>query len=394
MRKLAFLFCLILSFTYPPGALAKSDASSLGEEQASEKLDLEQMKQELNELKSNINEGLEGIKKVDTNALKNLQEFHLICQPAKCEIAPGKVIECLTYNGILPGPIIRVKEGQLVRLIVHNQSSSATSMDIHGLVLPDSVNGFPNSKSGLVIPGETYAYQFVAKPAGTYWYHPQIVHGDQKVKGLYGALIIEPADPPVKTFDQDVLLMLSDIAVTKTDNQPSTHSSTTKSAAEPHTSTRGASLFARSPVEHKFAGQVATADNSPTTTANFTACSPVSHQAHSTFYLINGKTAPAIPPIEVRENTRVRLRIINCGQHPVPLHMTGHKFQLISLNGSAMGEQIVHDTVTLGVSNRLDIEFTANNPGIWTLGSELIEQSTSDGQFPGGMVCLLKYTNQ
>ncbi len=337
--------------------------------------------------------GLAGLKKIDTNALKDLQEFHLVCQTSKWEIAPGKVIECLTYNGLLPGPIIRVKEGQLVRLIVHNQSDNTTSLDIHGLILPNSVDGLPSANAGLIKPGETYAYQFVAKPVGTYWYHPQIVHGEQKARGLYGAFIIEPSGPPVKSFDQDVVFMISDIAAIKT-NQPAPHPVPSKGAMEPVPAAAHAeSLFARSPAHsNKYAGQATSTVDAAA--ANFFACNPAEHSARSIFYLVNGKTAPAIPSIEVKENARVRLRIINCGQHTVPLHITGHKFEMISLNGNLMGEQTARDTVTLGISDRLDIEFTANNPGTWTLGSELIEQSTSDGKFPGGIACLLKYANQ
>ena len=257
-----------------------------------------------------------------------MQEFHLFCKAAHCEIAPGKIVDCLTYNGILPGPPIRVKEGQLVRLIVHNQLDTPTSLHLHGMILPVSVDGLP-SKSGLIAPGQSYAYQFVAKPVGTYWYHPQIMHADQKAKGMYGVLIVEPADTSVKV-DQDIALVISDIVNTKNNGQP-------------------------------------------------------------TIYMINGKTAPAIPPIEVSKDSRVRLRVINCGQHAVPLHITGHKFELVSLNGNLSGEQTERDTITLGVSDRADLEFTANNPGVWSLGSELVEQSTSNGKFPGGIACLLRY---
>ncbi len=307
-----------------------SEITELGEEQVDEKQELEKMRQELNDIKGSIKEGLAGISKVDTNALKNLQEFHLICKSARCEISPGKTVDCLTYNGILPGPTIRVKEGQLVRLIVHNQLNTPTSLHIHGMVLPASVDGIPNTKTGLIQPGQTYVYQFIAKPVGTYWYHPQIIHADQKSKGLYGALIVEPAGAPVKSVDQDLVLVLSDIA--------------------------GGS--------------------------------------HSIFYLINGKTAPAIPAIEVSQDSRIRLRLINCGQHAVPLHISGHKFEVVALNGNLVGEQTERDTITLGVSDRLDLEFTANNPGVWSLGSELVEQSSNDGQFPGGIACVIKYIDR
>jgi FtsP/CotA-like multicopper oxidase with cupredoxin domain len=215
------------------------------------------------------------------------------------------------------------------------------------MVLPESVDGLPNSKAGLIKPGQTYAYQFVAKPAGTYWYHPQIIHAEQKAKGMYGAFIVEP-EAPIKTADEDFVLILGDTSANK----------------------------------WQLPAASGTVNKAGTTGSN-----------SKVVYLINGKTAPIIPAIEVRQNTRVRLRIINASQHPVPLHITGHKFEFSSLNDRLVSEQSATDTVTCGVSDHMDLEFNANNPGVWCLGSELIEQSTNNGQFPGGIACLIRYVD-
>jgi len=390
--KFTWTFILILiltNFWINPKAFAGSkELSSLNEEQTDEKQDLESMKRELSSIKQSINEGLDGLNKVDTKALKELQEFHLICKTACCEIAPGKTIECYTYNGILPGPTIKVKEGQLVRLIVHNQLNTATSLDLHGMSLPASVDGLPSPQAGLIAPGESYVYQFVAKPIGTYWYHPQIMHSDQKAKGMYGAFIVEPSGPPVKSADQDIALILGTMTVTKTGAE-----STPKPIAEPRpasSSPHQNNLFARPRNNYNKQAMVEQTARADASTATYTATSPTGHY-QSVFYLVNGKTAPYIPSIEVNPNSRVRLRVINSGQHSIPLHLTGHKFQLVSLNGNLTSEQTARDTMTLGVSDRAELEFTADNPGTWTLASELIEQSTNNGKFPGGIAVLLKY---
>jgi len=336
---------------------SSSDYVDLGGEQAAEKVELQKMRQELKELKATTNEALDAMSKVDTSPLKEgLAEFHLFCQQSNCEIMPGKIIECLGYNGLLPGPILKVKDGQLVRITVHNQLGTNTSFHIHGMVLPESVDGLPNSQSGLIKPGQAYVYQFVAKGVGTYWYHPQIMHAEQKTKGLYGTLIVEPAGAPVKTVDRDIVIIISDMTAAKIQSVGTTATNTNS----------------------KYTATIPGVAGSPG--------KPV-----STFYLVNGKTAPAIPAIEVRPNTRIRLRIINAGQHSVPLHITGHKFEVVSLNGNLTGEQTSRDTITVGVSDHLDLEFTANNPGVWSIGSELIEQSTNNGQFPSGFACILRY---
>jgi FtsP/CotA-like multicopper oxidase with cupredoxin domain len=340
-----FVFFLLSQFFCLCAYARSDDLGNLGAEQAVEKSELQQMRQQLKELKATTSDALNAFNKLDTSPLKKgLKEFHLICKSATHEISPGKTIECLTYNGLLPGTPIRAKEGQLVRIIVHNQLDQGTSFHLHGMVLPESVDGIPNSQSGLIKAGDTYVYQFVAKPAGTYWYHPQIMHADQKVKGMYGAFIVEP-DTTTKIIDSDVILILGDTTGNKI------QVSATSSAK------------------------------------------PSINAASKIAYLINGKTAPAIPAIEVRPNSRVRLRIINASQHAVPLHITGHKFELVSLNGNLTGEQTTCDTITCGVSDRIDIEFTANNPGLWSIGSELLEQSTNNGQFPGGIACLIRYVD-
>ncbi len=339
-----YIVLLLLQISCVLAYSRSDDLGELGAEQVSEKSELEQMRQQLKELKATTSDAVSAFNKLDTSPLKKgLKEFHLFCRPASHEIAPGKTIECLTYNGLLPGPPLRVKEGQLVRIIVHNQLEQNTSFHLHGMVLPGSVDGLPNSKSGLIKPGQTYAYQFVAKPVGTYWYHPQIMHAEQKIKGMYGAFIVEP-DEPIKTTDEDIVLILGDTTANKMQESAS-------AANKPVTSTSTSKVV----------------------------------------YLINGKTAPAIPGIEVRPNSRVRLRVINAAQHSVPLHITGHKFEIVSLNGNLSGEQTSRDTITCGVSDRMDLEFTANNPGLWSMASELIEQSTNNGQFPGGIACVIRY---
>jgi len=354
------IFFLVSALVIFPGRrvfASSNDYVDLGEEQAAEKIELQKMRQELKELKATTSEALDAMNKVDTSSLKEgLAEFHLFCQQSNCEIMPGKTIQCLGYNGLLPGPILKVKDGQLVRITVHNQLNNNTSFHIHGMVLPESVDGLPNSQSGLIKPGQAYVYQFVAKGVGTYWYHPQIMHAEQRAKGLYGTFIVEPAGMSAKTVDRDIVLILSDIIAAKVQSV---------GTAGANTSSK---FIATTP-------SVAASSGKPV----------------STFYLVNGRTAPAIPAIEVKPNTRIHLRIINAGQHSVPLHITGHKFEVVSLNGNLMGEQTARDTITVGISDRLDLEFTANNPGVWSIGSELIEQSTSTGQFPGGIACILRY---
>lgn len=336
---------------YSPSALAQG---SLGEEQAAEKVELENMKQEMRDINITTDEAIRALNKIDTQAAKQQpREIHLFCKEALCEVSPGVKINCLTYNGHIPGPQIIAQEGELLRIILHNQLKVPTSLHFHGMCLPQGIDGLPRTEAGLVKPGETYAFQFVAQAKGTYFYHPQIIHAEQKARGLSGALVVVPVEGS-KTYDREIIIVFGDLLAKS--------KSGTAAAEAPKT------LAAIAPTNRQI-------DSNDTTT----------------YFLMNGQTAPAIPAIEVNEGARVRLRLINAGQNEVPLHLSGHRFDIVSVNGDLVQNQTPRDTVTLEASDRIDIEFTANNPGVWSLASEKVDQTTTNGKFPGGIACVVRY---
>jgi FtsP/CotA-like multicopper oxidase with cupredoxin domain len=347
---------------------------SLGEEQAHEKLELQDMRREMNDIKSTTEEAIQGLNKINTQVVKrDVREIHLFCKDSVCELAPGVKVECLTYNGHIPGPTIRVKEGELVRIILHNQLKVPTSLHFQGMVLPQDIDGLPRRDAGLVRPGEAYAYQFIGQPKGTYVYQPQIVHCDQKARGLYGAIIVEPTDVPSgKACNEDICLVFSDILATSTHNHGGVGSGTTNAKTNVSSGEVVRPLVAQA-IAQAVAGQAKPADL-------------------VRYYLINGQCAPAIPSIELAQGSRVKMRLINAGQEAVPVHLSGHRFEIVSINGDLIDVQTPRDTVTLGVGDRVDVEFTANNPGNWSLGSQKVEQTTTGGKFPGGMACVVRYT--
>jgi FtsP/CotA-like multicopper oxidase with cupredoxin domain len=349
---------------------------SLGEEQAAEKAELEKMKQEMSDIHATTDEAIGALNKINTQAAKqqDAKEIHLFCKEATCEVSPGTKINCLTYNGHIPGPTITAQEGQLIRIVLHNQSKAPTSLHFHGMVLPQGVDGLPRTDAGLVKPGETYAYQFIAQPKGTYWYHPQIIHAEQKARGLYGALVVEPNEGPGnKTYDQEMVIVLSDLRALAAQ------------ALRNHNSVNGAAGGLKSS---------GLSDSARTYNATAVTNQPDKEKESTTFFLMNGQCAPAIPAMEVAPGSRVRLRFINAGQQAVPIHLTGHRFEIVAMNGNLVETQTARDTITLGVSDRVDLEFTANNPGVWSLGSEEAEQTTSGGKFPGGMALVVRYSGK
>lgn len=327
------------------------DPVSLQAQHAKDKKDLQKIKGELGEVMSDMTDSLQAMSQLEkklTQTAPAVKEFNLVVSEGSWDIFSGTSINCLAYSGHLPGPIMRVKEGQAVRIVVHNELKVPTSLQIQGLRLPHSVAGLPREGAGLIGPGQTYAFQFVAKDPGTYFYHPQVIHAEQQFKGLCGTLIVEPRQANSR-YDVDETMLLEQWTVVPIANAP-----------------------------HRFKIVSPLNSGMPPNAV--------------TYFTVNGKCAPAIPALEVRPGSRVKLRFINATQQICPLYLSGHKFEVLAYNGGQMPEgQIQRDTLSLAPGDRLDVEFVADNPGVWSLASLLPQQVTNNGHFPGGLACVVRY---
>ena len=128
----------------------------------------------------------------------------------------GESREAMAVNGQIPGPTLRLKEGEDVVINVTNRMKVDTSIHWHGILLPYQMDGVPGISFPGIKPGETFTYRFTAKQSGTYWYHSH--SGLQEQAGVYGPLVIEPAKKEAFRFDRDYVVMLSDW----TDEKPET----------------------------------------------------------------------------------------------------------------------------------------------------------------------------
>jgi len=120
----------------------------------------------------------------------------------------GKAKTAMTINGGIPGPTLRFKEGEEVTLNVTNRLDVDTSIHWHGLLLPYTQDGVPGISFPGIKPGETFTYRFPIKQTGTYWYHSH--SGFQEQEGVYGPIVIEPANREPFKFDREYVVMLSD----------------------------------------------------------------------------------------------------------------------------------------------------------------------------------------
>ena len=120
----------------------------------------------------------------------------------------GRQVHAITANGTVPGPLLRLKEGQHVRLTVANALDEDTSIHWHGLLVPFQYDGVPGISFPGIAPGQAFDYHFPVRQAGTYWYHSH--SGMQEGMGLYGPIIIDPAGPDPVAFDREHVILLSD----------------------------------------------------------------------------------------------------------------------------------------------------------------------------------------
>jgi CopA family copper-resistance protein len=126
------------------------------------------------------------------------QPFHL----------DGRTGTAMTINGTIPGPVIRLKEGQQAALRVTNRLEESSSIHWHGLLLPPAMDGVPGVSFAGIEPGATFTYRFPVKQSGTYWFHSH--SGGQELAGLYAPMIIDPIEPEPFRYERDYVVMLSD----------------------------------------------------------------------------------------------------------------------------------------------------------------------------------------
>jgi len=121
----------------------------------------------------------------------------------------GRARSAVTVNGSLPAPILRWREGETATIRVANTlASEMTSIHWHGILLPSNMDGVPGLSFDGIAPGETFQYRFQLRQSGTYWYHAHSLFQEQA--GLYGALVIDPLEPPPYRHDREHVVLLSD----------------------------------------------------------------------------------------------------------------------------------------------------------------------------------------
>ena len=142
---------------------------------------------------------------------KGVKVYEMTCKVVQWEVEPGRMATAWTYNGVVPGPQIRVREGDRVRMIVKNEMPESTAGHFHGLELPNDQDGVPFITQPPIKPGATYTYEFTVPNAGSHMYHSHHNAAMQVGMGLLGAFIVEPKEKTqYDNVDVDYVMVLND----------------------------------------------------------------------------------------------------------------------------------------------------------------------------------------
>src|SRR5438105_3826283 len=141
----------------------------------------------------------------------DIEEHRLTAKPTTVNLADSGYPDTTVwaYEGIVPGPELRIRQGEPVRIVVSNKLGEDTTVHWHGIRLPNAMDGVPGLTQKPIRSGESFVYEFTPPDAGTFWYHPHQDTLQQLGRGLAGALIVEEAEP-VPGIDRDLLWLIED----------------------------------------------------------------------------------------------------------------------------------------------------------------------------------------
>jgi FtsP/CotA-like multicopper oxidase with cupredoxin domain len=275
--------------------------------------------------------------------------FDLDVSVIEWNILPDEQVEAYAFNRQVPGPRLRVTEGDRVRINVTNELPEATSVHWHGMILPNRMDGAAEVTQPPIEPGESFTYEFTAGEAGTYFYHSHKEPDRQQGLGMYGALIVDPKEPArdaAYDYDQEVVIQLQEW------------------------------------LERD----------------GYTYPAMIMEGALPNYFTINGKSYPETQTINMEVGERLRIRFIGSNNNFVhPMHVHGGPFEIVETDGNVVPEEarLLKDTVNVGPGERYDVVWEARKPGKWLLHCHIPHHTTNDNteqEGGGGLMAVINAT--
>jgi FtsP/CotA-like multicopper oxidase with cupredoxin domain len=265
-------------------------------------------------------------------------DVQLEIAPLELEIAPGRIVRTVAYNGRVPGPLIRWPEGKPVIVDVRNRTSVPEIVHWHGMEIPSEMDGAAEEGSPMIPPGGQFRYAFTPRPAGFRWYHTHSFAGHDLKRGTYtgqfGCFYIEPKSD-AGAYDQELFLTLHDW------------------------------------------------------NAYLAAGGDASMDAAYEYFTMDDRMLGCGNPVKVREGQRVLLHLLNASASMIHwLALAGHELNVVAMDGNPVPTPGPMAAIRLGPAERMDVVVTMNQPGIWILGE------TREQMRKAGMGIVIEYANQ
>jgi FtsP/CotA-like multicopper oxidase with cupredoxin domain len=279
--------------------------------------------------------------------------------PVLVDIAKDHTISTVGYNGSVPGPLIRLREGTPVTVDLFNETDTPEFVHWHGQIISADVDGAEEEKS-LVLPAHGHLrYRMTPHPAGSRWVHSHVMSMSDVNRGTYsgqfGFVYIEPKSNPGQ-YDQEIFLATHEwepfFTTAEMEEEPDEQQRQRKSAQ------------AKDPTPNGW---------------------EIGYQR----FTINGKCLGHGEPVRVKEGQRVLLHFLNASAtENIQLALPGHVFQVVALDGNPVPHARPVEVLELGTAERIDAVVEMKNPGVWVLGTP------KDDDRRDGMGIVIEYANK
>lgn len=274
-------------------------------------------------------------------------EFELTIDEVTIDVAPGFTNKVFAFNGQVPGPLLRVKEGDDVTVHVTNNTGLPHTIHWHGINQIDSwrMDGVAAiTQKDAIQPGESFTYKFNADRPGSLWYHCHVnVWEHVAIRGMWGPLIVDPKEPSEleKKVTKDAILMMS----------------------------TWQSMYANSFGKGGLPQDV------------------------SDYFSVNAKAFPFSQPIRVKKGDVLRMRLYGAGDETHQMHMHGHDMLVTHKDGYALPAPYYVDTVPVGPGERYDVIVEMKNPGYFIMHDHVDRHMSNNGASLGGPVTIFEYNS-